>query len=262
MKYWRITGDSEYKEAYQPDWAREKAAIHAGDFMFNREKQIEHLSAHMDRKPIVVAPYDAELYGHWWFEGPQWIDFLVRKIVYDQNTVELITPSEYLEEYSTNQVAVPSASSWGWKGYGEYWTDGSNDWTIPHLHNACRRMVELAGEFSFYLKEKRKDNVVRRALNQAARELLLAESSDWPFIMKTGTMVPYAHKRVKQHISRFTRLYNDLRNDTIDVQWLQEVEYRDNIFKDMDCAKYYLKDKGSKVLPRPKKSKKKELAHS
>ncbi|MDD5438759.1 MAG: DUF1957 domain-containing protein, partial [Candidatus Omnitrophica bacterium] len=61
IKYWRITGTTEYKEAYNPDWAREKAASHAGNFMFNREKQIEHLSAHMDRKPVIVAPYDAEL---------------------------------------------------------------------------------------------------------------------------------------------------------------------------------------------------------
>jgi 1,4-alpha-glucan branching enzyme len=244
MKYWRITGNSEYKEAYRPDWAREKAAMHAGNFMFNREKQIDHLSHHMDRKPIIIAPYDAELFGHWWFEGPMWIDFLIRKIVHDQDTVELITPSEYLKEYPVNQVAMPSTSSWGYKGYGEYWIDGSNDWVLKHLHNAAERMVELAEKFAYYLTEDVPEtNTKRRALNQAARELLLAESSDWPFIMKTGTMTPYAHKRVKLHISRFTRLYNDLLNDTIDADWLEEVEYRDNIFSDMDCAQYYLDEK-------------------
>ena len=86
---------------------------------------------HMDRKPIIVAPYDAELFGHWWFEGPQWIDFLARKIFYDQDTVEMITPSEYLKEYSTNQVAMPSQSSWGYKGFSEFWLEGSNDWIYP-----------------------------------------------------------------------------------------------------------------------------------
>jgi 1,4-alpha-glucan branching enzyme len=79
IKYYRITGRTDHKEAYVRSWAMEKAAAHAGNFMFNREKQIEHLSTRMDRRPIVVAPYDAELFGHWWFEGPEWLDALGRK---------------------------------------------------------------------------------------------------------------------------------------------------------------------------------------
>lgn len=251
MKYWRITGDTEYKEAYRPDWAREKAASHAGNFMYNREKQVEHLSYHMDRKPIIIAPYDAELFGHWWFEGPMWIEFLARKIYYDQQTIELITPSEYLYEYPINQMSMPSASSWGYKGYSEQWIDGSNDWVYRHIHMAEKRMVELVNKFSEYLKKGPKRTLIRRALNQAARELLLAEASDWSFIMKSGTMVSYANKRVKQHISRFTRLYNDLLNKCVDREWLAEVEYRDNIFQDMDCAVYYLSQKRS---VKPKKT--------
>ncbi len=244
LKYWRVTGNTEYKEPYQPDWAKEKAALHAGNFMFNREKQIEHLSFHMDRKPIVVAPYDAELFGHWWFEGPMWIDFLIRKIVYDQKTVKLITPSEYLGGYRTNQMTLPSASSWGWKGYNEVWLEGGNDWIYRHLHKAGQRMVEIAEKYALYFTGGSKQNLIRRAVNQAARELILAESSDWPFIMKTGTMVSYAHKRIKVHLNRFTRLYEDLSAHTLDRTWLKEVESRDNIFADMDCALYYLsKDK-------------------
>jgi len=240
LKYWRITGNTHYKEAYKPDWAREKAAMHAGNFLYNREKQIEHISAHMDRKPFVIAPYDAELFGHWWFEGPIWIEFLIRKTVYDQQTVKLVKPSEYLSEYPVNQMSLPSRSSWGWKGYSEFWLEGSNDWLCPHLHNACRKMVELSERFSSYLNKGSQYNLTRRALNQAARELLLAEASDWPFIMKTGTMVAYAHKRVRQHINRFRRLHSDLINNTVDRDWLEELEWRDNIFADMDCAKYYL----------------------
>lgn len=243
IKYWRITGNTEYKEAYRPDWAKEKAATHAGNFMFNREKQVEHLSHHMDRKPIIIAPYDAELFGHWWFEGPMWIDFLIRKIAYDQEAVKFITPSEYLQEYPTNQMAAPSTSSWGWKGYSEFWLEGGNDWIYPHLHMAVKRMEELVQKFSSYLNKGPKRTLMRRALHQAARELVLAQSSDWPFIMKTGTMVAYAQKRVKLHISRFTRLYNDITNNTIDNDWLKEVEWRDNIFSDMECASFYLPEK-------------------
>lgn len=245
MKYWRITGNTEYKEAYVPEWAREKAAMHAGNFLFNREKQVEHLSAHMSRRPIIIAPYDAELFGHWWFEGPMWIDFLMRKMAYDQKTVKMITPSEYLKEYPINQLSVPSASTWGYKGYSEFWLEGGNDWIYRHLHKSGQRMEELVKKFRKYAKKQPKNkkvkrSLVQRALNQAARELVLAQSSDWAFIMKTGTMVPYAHKRSKTHISRFSHLYNGLMDGKVDKDWLEEVEYRDNIFSDMDCASYYL----------------------
>ncbi|MBN2482845.1 MAG: DUF1957 domain-containing protein [Candidatus Omnitrophica bacterium] len=262
MKYWRITGNTDYKEAYRPDWAKEKAANHAGNFMYNREKQIEHLSYHMDRKPIILAPYDAELFGHWWFEGPLWIDFLIRKIAYDQQTVTLITPSEYLSEYPTNQMSLPSFSTWGYKGYSEFWLEGSNDWVYPYLHQAARCMAELIEKFSSHLASGSKKSIVRRALNQAARELLLAESSDWPFIMKTGTMVPYAHKRVKTHINRFHHIYESLiTSGTLDEDWLREVEWRDNIFSHIDCARYYLDRKIGRINPARTGKKKKPASH-
>jgi 1,4-alpha-glucan branching enzyme len=244
LKYWRITGQTDYKEAYRPDWAREKAAMHAGNFMNNRQRQVEYLRNHMDRKPMVIAPYDAELFGHWWYEGPMWLEFLIRKIVFDQDTVQLATPMDYLNEYPANQMAMPSTSSWGHKGYSEYWLDGTNDWIYRHLHKAGERMVELAENYLPKMPSRRK-TLQERALHQAARELLLAESSDWPFIMKTGTMVPYAIKRINQHVGRFNKLYDDIRNGTIDEEWLKEVEWRDNIFSDIDCAYYYMATRGT-----------------
>ncbi|MBF0490474.1 MAG: DUF1957 domain-containing protein [Candidatus Omnitrophica bacterium] len=258
MKYWRITGDTEYKEPYQPQLAREKADMHAGNFMFNRQQQVEHLAQHMDRKPIIIAPYDAELFGHWWFEGPQWIDFLARKIFYDQDAVAMITPSEYLKEYSTNQVAMPCQSSWGYKGFSEFWLEASNDWIYPYLHDAGGQMKDLALKNSdliggYFKKNLSKSALRYRALNQAARELLLAESSDWPFIMKTGTMVAYAKKRLKGHLNRFYKLCKDLEKDSINEAWLKEIESRDNIFGGMNCVKYYLETQQSTVIsPRTK----------
>ncbi|MDD5136786.1 MAG: DUF1957 domain-containing protein, partial [Candidatus Omnitrophica bacterium] len=185
-------------------------------------------------------PYDAELFGHWWFEGPMWIDFLARKIAYDQKTVKLTTPGEYLEEYPVNQVAVPSGSSWGYKGYSEQWLSGGTDWIYKHLHEAEERMGELAKKFAANINKPALNKLRSRALDQAVRELVLAESSDWAFIIKTGTMVPYANKRTCLHINRFTKLYEDLLNNSIEEEWLKEVESRDNIFRGMNCASYYL----------------------
>jgi 1,4-alpha-glucan branching enzyme len=235
-KYFRVTGpnvDLAHKALYDPDAAREKVAEHAGNFMFNREKQIEHLAAHMDRRPLVVSPYDAELYGHWWFEGPQFLDFLMRKIAFDQDTIRLTTPADYLDEYSINAVADPSPSSWGDGGYSGVWVDGSNDWIYRHVHRAEARMHELAGRF-----RGGADNLTRRALNQAARELLLAQSSDWAFIMKTATAVSYACDRVKAHLARFRKLTAQIEHAGIDTNWLADVESRDNIFPELNYQLY------------------------
>lgn len=228
IKYYRITGPTNHKEPYIPHRAIEKAAEHAGNFMFNRQLQVEFLLSVMDRKPLIVSPYDAELFGHWWFEGPQWIDFLIRKIVYDQNVLRLITPSQYLEENPRNQVVTPSLSSWGWKGYSEVWLQGSNDWIYLHLHKASERMTELVKLYP------RTNGIMERALKQALRELLLAQSSDWAFIMATATHVDYAIKRTKEHLLRFTKLYEDIKSGNIDQDWLSDIEYKDNIFSDID----------------------------
>ena len=228
IKYYRITGNSNHKEPYIQHRAIERAAEHAGNFMFNRQRQIEFLYNMIDRRPIIVAPYDAELFGHWWFEGPQWLDFLIRKITYDQNTIKLITPSEYLKENPKNQVITPSLSSWGWKGYSEVWLQGSNDWIYPHLHKASERMTQLVKLYPH------SNGVLERALKQALRELLLAQSSDWAFIMATGTHVDYAVKRTKEHLLRFTKLYEDIKANNIDEDWLRDIEYKDNIFSDID----------------------------
>ncbi len=233
IKYYRITGQSEHKEPYSCQAALGRAAEHADNFLSSREKQVERLvGLFQDRKPLIVAPYDAELFGHWWFEGPAWINFLIRKTVFDQETVRLITPIEYLEENPVCQVASPSGSSWGHMGYSEVWLDGSNDWIYPHLHKAADRMTELAREYPQAI------GLLRRALNQAARELLLAQSSDWAFIMKAGSHVEYAVGRTKDHIIRFTRLYEDIRGNRVDERWLSDIEYKDNIFPDINYTVY------------------------
>ncbi len=228
IKYFRITGPKNQKEPYVPEWARETAASHAGNFMFNRQKQVEHLYGFMQKKPLIISPYDAELFGHWWYEGPQWLDFLIRKVACDQEEIRLITPSEYLEENPRNQVITPSLSSWGWKGYSEMWLQGSNDWVYRHLHAASDRMTELSKAYPSG------NGLLRRALNQALRELLLAQSSDWAFIMGTGTHTSYAVRRTKEHLLRFSRLYEDIKSNGIDQDWLSDIENKDNLFPNID----------------------------
>lgn len=234
IKYHKITGRGlslGEKELYDPYWAREKAAEHAGNFIFNRERQVEHLYSIMGRPPLVVAPYDAELFGHWWYEGPWFLDFFFRKAWFDQQTFTLTHLSDYLQQNPVHQVCRPSQSSWGYRGFHEYWINETNAWIYPHLHKAMERMIALSEREPHSLLEE-------RALNQAARELLLAQSSDWAFIMRTGTMVPYAERRTKSHLLRFNKIYDDLMAESLDAGWLEKVETIDNIFPKINYRVY------------------------
>ncbi|MBI3952113.1 MAG: DUF1957 domain-containing protein [Acidobacteria bacterium] len=234
IKYYRVTGKVglDKKEPYVPSIATERAAVHAGHFMWSRERQAEYLYPLLGRKPLVVSPYDAELFGHWWFEGPQFLNFLIKKIHYDTDIIRLATPMDYANEYPDNQEQVPAASSWGAEGYYRMWLNGGTEWMYPHLHHSELRMVELANRYP------ETEGWQLRALNQAARELLLAQSSDWPFIISTGTAVTYAIKRFKDHIHRFDRLYRDIRSGPIDPEWLADVESKDTIFQEIDYRVY------------------------
>jgi 1,4-alpha-glucan branching enzyme len=234
IKYYRVTGKVGLgdKQPYVRAWALEKAATHAGNFLLNREKQVQHLSGTINRPPIVVSPYDAELFGHWWFEGPDFLNYLFRKMHFDQDVVKPITPSEFLEKFPELEVVQPPMCTWGAKGYAEVWLNPGNDWIYPHLDMAAERMVELARRYSA------PNDRERRALNQAARELLLAQASDWAFIMKTGTTVEYAKKKTRDHIARFDYLYRTLSGGFLEAPILREFEDRDNIFPDIDYQVY------------------------
>jgi 1,4-alpha-glucan branching enzyme len=233
LKYYRVTGRNTHdKQPYDPEAAATRAAEHAADFLFNRQRQVEYVAARMDRKPVIVAPYDAELFGHWWYEGPHFLEMLFRKMQYDQETVSPILPSEYLAEYPQNQVATPAASSWGYKGYGEVWLDGSNHWIYRHLHTLAERMTALARE------HPSAEGLMKRALDQAARELLLAQASDWAFIMKTGTAVQYATRRTVDHVNRFNDLFDAIGRGAVNADWLADIEHRDNLFPHLDYRVY------------------------
>ena len=234
IKYYRVTGkvDLGAKQPYVPQWATGKAARHAGHFMLNRQAQARQLAPILGRKPLIVSPYDAELFGHWWFEGPQFLNFLFRKIHFDQEEIRLATPLDYLAEYADNQQQQISTSSWGAEGYYRVWINGENEWMYMHQHVAEDRMIELARQ------HPGAEGLMRRALNQAARELLLAESSDWAFIITTATSVQYAKKRFRDHIHRFTRLYEMIKRNEIDQEWLADVEWKDSIFQEIDYRVY------------------------
>jgi 1,4-alpha-glucan branching enzyme len=232
IKYFRITGKGDYKEPYVEEWANQATSEHASNFVFNRDKQVEWLRGKMDTPPCIVCPYDAELFGHWWYEGPMFLGKVMRKVLTEDNhAVKLSTPRDYLMTHRDIPHADPAFSSWGAGGYADVWLNGSNDWIYPHLHKIGDLMHEVA-------RMPPNGDVDRRARNQMARELLLAQASDWAFIMKTGTMVDYAVKRTKVHVHNCLELYRMIRNNSVYEPFLHNLEATDNIFPEIDYKIY------------------------
>ncbi|MGZ5055968.1 MAG: glycoside hydrolase family 57 protein, partial [Methylobacter sp.] len=234
IKYHRVTGHNMPKALYQPQQALAKARQHAEDFIRERQLQIDALSAEMDKPPIIVAPYDAELFGHWWFEGPHWLESVLRLASGSDNGIQTVSCSDYLNLASALQTATPSASSWGEQGYSSYWLNESTDWIYPLIHKAGSELEKLVGD----LRNLKVNALQERALNQAVRSLLLAQASDWPFIIRSGTTVEYAKKRVTDHLARFNYLYDAVRKNRIDERYLTALEVMDDIFPDVDFREY------------------------
>lgn len=236
LKYHRITGkgaSQHDKQPYVPNWAREKAAEHASDFIAKRIEQAHQLRETFGgHPPLVTSPYDAELYGHWWFEGPQFLDYLFRKLHYDQDEIEAVTPGDFLDARIPIQIQKPSASSWGENGYYKVWLNEGNSWMYPYQHDAERKMTKFANRF------EHPNPIERRVLNQLARELLLAQSSDWAFQIYQGTTVQYSSRRFQSHIHRFDLLAEMLEKNEFNEPLLAEIENRDNIFAEIDYTVY------------------------
>lgn len=224
LKYHAITGPGPDKNLYDRAAALDAAATHARHFLDARATHCAQVHPALDRPPILVCPYDAELFGHWWFEGPEFLDALVRLAARD-NTIRLITPGDYLAAHPINQMAMPAPSSWGEGGYLKVWLNESNHWIQPKLREAQIQLTAAVNHAPQPLPD-----LQRRALAQAGRELLLAQSSDWPFILRTQSSPEYARNRVLNHLDYFARLLSQTENQTIDLDFLSSLEARNNIF--------------------------------
>jgi 1,4-alpha-glucan branching enzyme len=264
LKYYAITGQGNYKEAYRPSAAKRKAYEHGAQFVYHRELQTQYLKNYID-EPVVTSMYDAELFGHWWFEGPWWIEAVFRRInengfVKSAKAIDIADETifklngllkKYDDEKSYLQlveninrnnakngvfIAQPATSSWGGGGYAEVWLNGKNDVIQPFLSDIASVLIDIC---------KNGINRVKypEVLNQGARELILAQSSDWPFMLTTGQAVSYAERRVKAHLVRAKRcILMAVGEEPLDYAWFNDISGKDNIFPNLDALSLYGKD--------------------
>jgi 1,4-alpha-glucan branching enzyme len=245
LKYHRVTGRDVSladKMPYEPEAAAARARTHASHFVAERIKQIERLGDALgNRAPLVVAPYDAELFGHWWFEGVRFLECVLRLLHERRAEIAAVTPGDYLDSLDDDQPLQTlrlSDSSWGEEGYYKVWLSPANSWLYPHQHAAEARMTRLVERFAADATGQPDDDLIARALKQCARELVLAQASDWAFQMYQGTVADYAARRFRSHVARFAALADALERGEIDATLLSEIEARDNLFTEID-AKYF-----------------------
>lgn len=224
LKYYRITGSQTEKAVYEPGPAAEAVREHAAHFCAGRREQGDRLAATMGRSPLIVAPYDAELFGHWWYEGIDFLDAVVRQACQPGSGLRLVGLSDALGGEEAPQRVQPSASTWGEEGHLRVWLNPRNEWVWREVQPAVQLMAQLAREYGGRAPQ------MERLLAQAARETMLAQASDWPFMLHQGACAPYATHRVKTHLERFARLSDQLQSGVADESALSDMEAQDNLF--------------------------------
>jgi len=230
IQYWRITGagiDLGHKDLYHPDWAEYKIDQHAEHFAHLVGDNLRSYAKETGKFGLVSANYDTELFGHWWFEGVEWLGKVLRHLA-DSGDVELTTASRHINLHPPSEVLNLPESSWGAGGTHFVWDNNDTHWMWAPIHEAEARMENLANEFT--------DPTPSEALvlAQTAREALLLESSDWPFLVTTGQAREYSIQRFSQHLERFNKLASSLEKGTPDDDLAAELWELDKVFGDID----------------------------
>jgi 1,4-alpha-glucan branching enzyme len=234
IKYYRAGTDG-VRDVYDPMFARSRCDGHANHFVDACERQVEQLQVQLGKEPVISALFDTEHFGHWWHEGVGWLDLVLRKLSVGHNTIKLITARDYLKTHATHQVVTPSASSWGYQGYSETWLMGRNHWIYPALYEKIEIIDRLVQSHTI------SPGLQWDAINQYFRELLLAQSSDWAFMMHAESNQLYAKKRLREHIENMTYLYHQIIQNAVDSEWLNGIQNKNNIFKNVDILELYSK---------------------
>lgn len=230
LQYWRVSGaktDLAHKDYYHPDWAEYKVEQHAEHFAHLIGDLLHEYHNATGNYGLIASNYDTELFGHWWFEGVTWLGKVLAHLASNPD-VELTTASRFIQEHPPGEVLHIPESSWGAGGTHFTWDNGETHWMWGPIHESEARMAALAERYPDPTDDE------RAVLNQAARELLLLESSDWPFLVTTGQAREYAIQRFSQHCERFDHLAKSLESRQPNRALADEYWEKDKLFPDID----------------------------
>ncbi|MDR2053125.1 MAG: DUF1957 domain-containing protein [Treponema sp.] len=229
FKYYARSCFSSKKAIYDAEKARKLAGVHAREFLNNRLRLLEQTETLMSETPISFCAFEADNFGRFWHEGPAFLEALFREGA-GRDGLQFMNPQEYLfkQDIPRIETVMPEFSSWGTNGYAEMWLDASNDWMYRHVIHSLNRMVELAERFP------NDSGLKERALNQAAREILLVQASDWPRMLYNQEFPDFARNQIEIGLRNFTTIYEALGSNYISTEWLTRLERRHRIFPNIN----------------------------
>ncbi|WP_419806114.1 1,4-alpha-glucan branching protein domain-containing protein [Terriglobus sp.] len=242
-RYWRVTGpnvEMNAKHAYQPHEAEQQAREHARHFIGLVSESIAGATQEVER-PVIAAPFDAELFGHWWYEGVIFLEEVTRLLARgegtaDRNMPQMVTPAEYLRREGTAMPLRLPEGSWGAGGDNRVWLNQDTSWTYARIYAAEYELRELCTGGAW-----RDGGLGERLAKQLCRELLLLESSDWQFLITTGAARDYAERRFREHddafgsLLRFWRAWRETGAlDQEQIAGLVALEAQDSIFAEVN----------------------------
>jgi 1,4-alpha-glucan branching enzyme len=229
LRYWRVTDHAlgmDQKRVYSPSSAGRQAKAHANHFVGLVQHELTSANAAGEDAPVILAAYDTELFGHWWAEGVVWLEAVLRRVAAARD-ISLASASNYVAKYPPREsVSVPEGS-WGTGGGHHIWRNDGNAWLWPEIGTAEAELQKLA-EVGDQTPAKKK------LLNQAARELLLLQASDWPFMMTSGQASDFAVERFESHLRRFNECVAALQSESPDGRVADRYWETDSVFPEMD----------------------------
>lgn len=236
-RYWRISEDKRdlgKKQPYDPWTAFENIGTHAEDMVRTLKGTLSRYRGLSDRSGTVVAMYDTELFGHWWWEGPEFLYELARRLHAD-GEIECVSGGDVIDTDPARHMITMPEGSWGEGGYHYIWLNEENSWTWTKLYPCQRKMRQMAREYA--------GSAADRIVKQCARELLLAEASDWQFLISTQSARDYAEVRFEDHIDRFLqlaeiaeRIQDGGKLTKADEAFLVDCETKDAAFRHIDLG--------------------------
>ncbi|MEN6473634.1 MAG: glycoside hydrolase family 57 protein [Syntrophaceae bacterium] len=232
LRYWRVTGADD-KMIYDPEAAVERVESHARHFV-GLLKGLLNQAGTSEAAPVIVSPYDCELFGHWWHEGVDWLERVYRLLAHEED-IACLSLGDYLDRYrGTLSTISMQTSTWGLNSDFTVWVNPEHGWIWPYINSCTREMEEVLAHGEAL------DERGERILAQAGRELLLMQGSDWPFLLFTTQAKEYANQRFHHHHQRFRKLIWAAR-DLADTSRLSDDELKgiedvDNPWPDLDYA--------------------------
>ncbi|MGH4037472.1 MAG: glycoside hydrolase family 57 protein [Sphaerochaeta sp.] len=237
FKYWAITNKGPEKDYFDREKAMNLAKEHAKNFIFNIGSKGRQVRPNLGSDdPMFTLCFDTELFGHWWYEGIEWLEQFILSSTEELSPVTLTTPNDFLKDKCDFQVIKPALSSWSTGGFAQIWIDGSNNWIYRHTHKTVERMVELSDRYP------RQESLKKRFLNQAAREVLLSMAGDWPYLLYNQSNAEFAKNQLESHIENFNVVYTNMCKNAVNTEWLVKAEARDTIFPFIDYNIFNFRD--------------------